>query len=148
MQTYSVEVVDWAEYLPVLRQIRTEVFIQEQQVPRELEWDDKDELALHVLARDGEDEPVGTGRLLATGQIGRMAVLRKCRSRGAGSAIMNKLMQLARERRYDHLFLNAQVEAIPFYRRFGFVEQGPEFMEAGIAHRKMVYLPGRETSAP
>ena len=135
---YSVRQVEWSEFIETLRDIRSVVFIIEQKVPRDLEWDDKDEHAVHVLARDHDGTAVGTGRLLESGQIGRMAVLKSHRQKGAGTAIMEKLMAIAQDRNLSGLFLNAQVDAIGFYRRFGFVETGDEFMEAGIPHKKMV----------
>ena len=141
--TYTVEQVEWLTFIDTLRAIRMEVFIVEQQVPQELEWDDQDELSVHVLALATDDKPVGTGRLLTTGQIGRMAVLKPYRHLGVGTAILHKLMQIAEVRGQTDLFLNAQVDAMGFYQRFGFVVQGPVFMEAGIPHRKMVCSPGK-----
>lgn len=146
INTVIVERVEWAEYIEILRDIRSEVFIIEQQVPRELEWDDFDETAVHVLARVAGEKPVGTGRLLASGQIGRMAVLKPYRRHGVGTAIMKELMRLATDLGWQPLFLNAQVDAIAFYRQFGFVAQDPEFMEAGIAHKKMILGTAGETS--
>lgn len=138
MDKYTVEPVAWRENLEMLRSIRTTVFVEEQHVPIEEEWDGQDEDALHVLALTHDRKPVGTARLLATGQIGRMAVLPEYRKLGIGSAMLTRLLEMAIEKNIGNLFLNAQVDAITFYKRLGFVERGEIFMEAGIKHRKMV----------
>ncbi len=120
--------------------IRIEVFVDEQHVPAEEELDDLDAVSVHVLARvDGE--PVGTGRLIPVddghGKIGRMAVRSAFRGRGVGAAIMERLMDAARERGMQSLSLSAQLHALGFYERFGFVAHGDVFHEAGIEHREM-----------
>ena len=138
MGNYTVEPVTWQDNLDILRGIRTTVFVEEQHVSIEEEWDGQDEDALHVLALTPDHKPVGTARLLASGQIGRMAVLQEYRKRGIGSAMLRRLLQIASDNNIDNLFLNAQVDAIEFYKRLGFIEQGEIFMEAGIKHRKMI----------
>ena len=138
MGNYLVEPVAWQENLDILRSIRTDVFVVEQHVPIEEEWDGLDEEALHVLALTPDRKPVGTARLLASGQIGRMAVLAEYRKQGIGSAMLRRLLEIASDNNIDNLFLNAQVDAIEFYKRLGFIEQGEIFMEAGIKHRKMI----------
>lgn len=138
MEKYTVEPVTWQDNLDILRNIRTTVFVNEQLVPIEEEWDGQDEDALHVLALANGRKPVGTARLLASGQIGRMAVLPEYRKQGIGSAMLIRLLEIASDNNIDNLFLNAQVDAIEFYKRLGFVEQGEIFMEAGIKHRKMI----------
>ena len=141
MDSYTVEPVSWQEHMDILRSIRTTVFVIEQNVSQEEEWDGRDEDAVHVLAKTHDTRPVGTARLLESGQIGRMAVLREYRNQGIGSAMLRRLLEIARQNNQGNLFLNAQIDAIGFYSRFGFVEKGEIFMEAGIAHRKMI-LPG------
>lgn len=113
------------------------MFIIEQQVPEELEWDDADTVSVHVLALDGEGKPIGTGRLLPDGHIGRMAVIREWRQRGVGSAILEWLMANARRQGFHALHLHAQTHALDFYARHGFIAHGGIFNEAGIPHRKM-----------
>jgi predicted GNAT family N-acyltransferase len=120
--------------------IRTEVFVVEQRVPPEEEMDELDRDAVHVLAwHDGT--PVATGRLIlgenGDARIGRMAVLRPHRRHGVGSAVLLKLMEIARERGVQRISLAGQLHAIPFYERFGFVARGDVFVEAGIEHRWM-----------
>ncbi len=128
----------WPSDAPAGMRIRKAVFVHELGVPPELEWDTRDPIALHLLADDGNSQPLGTARLLPDGQIGRMAVLARCRRWGIGSALLDTLIQTARSGRYPGLWLNAQNSAIPFYRRHGFRVQGSLFEEAGIPHRKMI----------
>jgi len=120
--------------------IRTDVFVVEQRVPPEEEMDELDRDAVHVLAwLDGA--PVATGRLILDAdehaKIGRMAVLQPHRRKGVGSAVLDKLMEIARERGVHTVSLAGQLHAIPFYERFGFVARGDVFVEAGIEHRLM-----------
>lgn len=134
---YKVMQVDWANEEQCLRHIRSAVFIKEQHVPEEMEWDEYDETCSHVLVHY-QEEAIATGRLLENGQIGRMAVLKKYRKQGVGSLVLNKLLTIARNKRLDNIFLNAQVEAIEFYKQFGFEEEGDVFDDAGIPHKRMV----------
>ena len=135
---FSIRTASWPEDLELLRRVRDQVFVIEQNVPLELEWDDQDEASQHVLALDANNKPIGTGRLLADGHIGRMAVLREWRGSGVGSALMKALMELGWQQGHHGLVLNAQVHAAPFYERFGFEKRGAEFDEAGIPHVEMV----------
>ncbi len=134
---YTVRPADWKTDRDKLRAVRHRVFVVEQRVPNALEWDGVDPLCRHALAEDDAGTPIGTGRLLPDGHIGRMAVLAEWRGRGVGSAILEHLMQAARSNGHREVTLNAQVHAIDFYRRFGFVPVGDEFEEAGIPHREM-----------
>lgn len=136
--SFKVSLARWPEDTDKLREVRETVFIQEQKVPAELEWDGIDAECIHALALDQDGSPVGTGRLLRDGHIGRMAVLREWRKLGVGSRMMELLMAEARRLHYPRLVLNAQVSAVPFYARFGFVTRGDEFEEAGIPHLEMV----------
>lgn len=111
--------------------------MREQQVPLELEWDEDDETALHALAEDETGNPVGTGRLTVDGHVGRMAVMKDWRGRGVGGAVLAWLTDAARSRGIAEIVLSAQVDAISFYRRFGYTEEGDDFMDAGIPHRRM-----------
>jgi predicted GNAT family N-acyltransferase len=123
-----------------IRRVRETVFISEQRVPRELEFDDRDPTCLHVLAFDGAT-PVGTGRLDLDygGKVGRVAVVATHRRAGVGSAVMERLHAIARERNHPRLWCNAQLTAVPFYERLGYVSSGPVFVEAGIDHLRMDY---------
>jgi predicted GNAT family N-acyltransferase len=132
----EVRVAVWPADAATLASIRRRVFVEEQGVPAELEWDGRDADCAHVLALVNRD-PVGTGRLMPTGKIGRLAVLASSRRHGVGSRMLRRLTELARERGLREVYLHAQVSALPFYAAHGFVAEGPEFEEAGIAHRRM-----------
>ena len=122
---------------PALKLVREQVFIREQHVPEELEWDEQDSNATHVVAYNDNDQVIGTARLLANGHIGRMAVLEAWRNKGAGTAMLEKLLMVARGQNLPKVFLHAQTSAIGFYERHGFKSRGEEFMDAGIPHRYM-----------
>jgi predicted GNAT family N-acyltransferase len=132
----AVHVVAYAAEREAIRHIRDQVFVIEQGVPSELEHDDQDSRAVHVLAFAGK-QPIGTGRITPEGKIGRMAVLADHRSSGAGGLILEELLAIARRAGHGEVFCTAQCHAIPFYERMGFVAEGPIFVEAGIEHRRM-----------
>jgi predicted GNAT family N-acyltransferase len=136
-QSCAVRLCNWDEARLEARRIRELVFVREQGVPFELEWDDQDSRCDHALAYAADGSLVGTGRLLPDGHIGRMAVLKEWRGRGVGALLLQALMEQARQRRHARVRLNAQAYAAGFYRRYGFEVAGPEFMEAGIAHVPM-----------
>jgi predicted GNAT family N-acyltransferase len=121
-----------------IRRVRATVFIAEQSVPLELEFDDRDGHCRHVLAFDG-DVAVGTGRLDLEygGKVGRVAVVATHRRSGVGKAIMLRLHEIAREARESRLWCHAQLTAVPFYKRLGYRIVGPNFVEAGIGHVRM-----------
>jgi len=120
-----------------LRRIRHDVFVREQGVPEALEWDGRDATCRHVVAHDDKGAAVGCGRLLPDGSIGRLAVERAWRSRGVGSAILSRLVDIARNAGFERVVLNARTDAEAFYARRGFAAAGPEFTEAGIRHLQM-----------
>lgn len=136
---------DDPEAMAAVHAIRHEVFVVEQDVPADLEWDGKDAGAVHALA-DG----AGTGRLLLgedaakknggdprTAVLGRLAVLRSARGNGTGARLVRALEDEARRLGLDGVYLEAQVHAIVFYERLGYTAFGAEFRDAGIAHRAM-----------
>ena len=139
MTKHTIRLGDWATLGLDATAIRFEVFVDEQKVPAEIELDDMDAVCLHAVAYDDFGAAIGTGRLLPDGHIGRMAVRQPGRGTGVGGAILSLLMQKARERGDAAVVLNAQTVAAPFYARHGFVQQGEEFAEAGIAHVEMAY---------
>jgi predicted GNAT family N-acyltransferase len=136
MEVHVVE-VDWATYADRLRRIRTVVFVHEQKVPEQEEWDGLDDDANHFLALDSAGRDVGCARLLPTGQIGRMAVLAHERGKGIGELLLAAAVAKAESRNMREVFLHAQTHAIGFYQRGGFVSFGDEYLEAGIPHRSM-----------
>ena len=136
-QHWTVSIIDWHTNSSELRKIRAEVFIEEQNVPLEEEWDGLDEKAIHLLAKAADGTAVGTARLLPNGQVGRMAVLKPYRKSGVGAALLKYIISWNQSQPRPPLFLHAQVHAIPFYQKLGFIAEGPEFMDANIAHREM-----------
>lgn len=130
---------DWKTHRDQLRAVRHEVFVEEQSVPEELEWDGEDDRAYHWLALD-EDKPVGTVRMLADGHIGRMAVLKAYRSQGIGEELLAHALHCAKKLNMREVWLHSQEQAIGFYEKFGFVVYGPQFMDAGIPHQSMRFL--------
>ncbi|HUW36854.1 MAG TPA: GNAT family N-acetyltransferase [Rhodocyclaceae bacterium] len=134
---FKVETGDWQALMARAKPLRFEVFVREQGVPQDLEWDAHDAESLHALALDAAGKAIGTGRLLADGHIGRMAVLPEWRHQGVGAALLRRLMEAAAAAGMRRLALNAQTRAAQFYARYGFAAEGPEFLEAGIPHISM-----------
>jgi predicted GNAT family N-acyltransferase len=135
---FGIDQGDWGKLSVPASEVREAVFVEEQKVPRDIELDEHDATSCHVVARDADGHAIGTGRLLLDGHIGRMAVVAGWRGKGVGRALLERLLEEARQKNQKHLALNAQTQACDFYRPFGFVEEGAEFMEAGIPHRAMV----------
>ena len=124
--------------------LRETVFVHEQGVRIEEEWDEWDAVSDHAIAFGVSGLAVGTGRLLppdpatpGEARIGRMAVLKESRGSGAGMALLDALVALAAARGLETLVLHAQTQALGFYQRCGFVTEGPEFIEANIPHFTM-----------
>jgi predicted GNAT family N-acyltransferase len=137
MSEFTVHIVNWHDAEPLLRAVREVVFMREQGVSAELEWDGLDEGCRHALALSAKGDAIGCGRITQDARIGRMAVLREWRGRKVGAALLEALLDEARSRPYAKVELSAQVQALPFYRRFGFEEEGEVFMDADMPHRKM-----------
>jgi predicted GNAT family N-acyltransferase len=134
---FTVSLVCWRDAEPLLKSIREAVFIREQGIPAELEWDGADESCRHALALTHQGDAVGCGRMSANGHIGRISVLPQWRKQKVGTAIMEALLDYARTHEYKQVDVDAQTYALPFYRSFGFAEQGKEFMDADLPHIKM-----------
>lgn len=145
---FTVKPIYWIASEKALRAIRNKVFIEEQGVPADLEWDGLDEHAYHVMAFAADGTPIGTGRLLQDAQIGRLAVLKEWRGKGVGGALLDILLVIANKMGYDEVRLHAQTRVLDFYLRRGFTAQGEEFMEAGIPHKLMVRTTADQTSWP
>jgi predicted GNAT family N-acyltransferase len=137
MPDFRILTTDWRSDRQRLSLIRRTVFIEEQGVPEELEWDADDAGAIHLLAVDGADTPIGCARLLPDGHIGRMAVLRAWRGKGVGGALIDAALAAARLSGLKLVRLSAQIHAAGFYARHGFVAEGDEYLEAGIPHVAM-----------
>lgn len=132
---------DWAALGQEAAQVRTAVFIQEQGIAPEDEWDETDLTALHAVACNQLGQAIGTGRLLrhneGVGRIGRMAVLQALRGTHVGQGLLEALMDAARQADYTEVMLHAQQSAEGFYQRQGFTPRGAYFDEVGIAHIEM-----------
>lgn len=135
----TIRTGDWATLGEDARIVRYAVFVVGQNIPVELEWDEMDASSLHAVAYDGTGRAIGTARLLPDHHIGRMAVLEQARRRGIGGLLLQAMLEAARQRGAREVVLNAQVAAMPFYRRHGFAEEGEEFLDAGIPHKCMRY---------
>jgi predicted GNAT family N-acyltransferase len=134
---FTVRLVGWSDAGDGLRSVRRAVFIVEQLIPEEMEWDEFDAVSRHAIAEDAAGAAIGCGRLLPDGHIGRLAVVSAWRGRGVGGALLERLVDLARARGHARAILNAQTQAMPFYARHGFVAEGEEYLEARIPHRTM-----------
>jgi predicted GNAT family N-acyltransferase len=145
---FKVRLADWARDEPALRALRTRVFVEEQSVPEDEEWDGLDPECTHAVAELPTGEAIGTGRLHPTGKIGRMAVLAEWRGQWVGAAILRRLLNEAAQLGLETVYLHGQVPVLDFYARFGFVAEGPEFDEAGIPHRLMRLRLPRTQPAP
>ena len=137
----EVRVGDWAMLGRDASALRTAVFVEEQRIPAEMEWDAADAECVHAVAYNRLGLPLATGRLLqhvpGVAKIGRMAVSQAVRSSGVGREVLDALMKAARARGDHEVLLHAQTSAAPFYARAGFTPRGAEFEEAGIPHVEM-----------
>jgi len=135
-----IELLPWNEARAHAEPIRLTVFVGEQGVPPELEMDERDASCLHAIAFLG-GRAAGTGRLLPDGHIGRMAVLKEFRGKGVGGAVLEKLMEAAKQRGDREVVLSAQLHAAAFYGAHGFKAFGKVYEEAGIPHQDMRRAP-------
>lgn len=134
---YYIEPADYQADFDDLQAVRTAVFVDEQGIAPEQEFDELDRVCHHMLARDSQRLAIGTARITAQGQIGRLAVLRAWRGQGVGSSLLRMLIEKARGLRLSGVYAHAQLSAMAFYQKAGFVAEGEVFMEAGIPHRLM-----------
>ena len=147
---YAVRVAEDPADLEACFAVRKEVFVGEQGVPEDLEYDAHDAGAVHVLAVREDGVPLGTGRLLhgeaaagqnggetSAGSLGRLAVAKEARGLGVGAALVRAIEDAARARGLTAVDLHAQTHALGFYERLGYRAYGPEYLEAGIPHRAM-----------
>ncbi|NBT33999.1 MAG: GNAT family N-acetyltransferase [Betaproteobacteria bacterium] len=135
-QGRTLRVGDWMSLQNEARIVREVVFVREQGVPAADEWEQADAYCRHVTVTH-EDEVLATGRLMPDGRLGRMAVLAAHRREGLGREVLNALLHEGRRLGLRAFYLHAQVHAIAFYERAGFVAVGSDFDECGMAHRLM-----------
>ena len=133
-KNWTVELGNWYQLQASAAPIRLEVFVHEQRVPLEEEIDALDAACVHAVAFDGQGVALATGRLLPDGHIGRMAVLKWARGQGLGSAVLEALVNHARNKGFSEVVLSAQTHAKGFYLRHGFVQEGEEYFDANILH--------------
>lgn len=127
--------------LAAAKSVRLRVFVDEQGVPPEIEMDEYDSAAVHVICLL-EEEAVGTGRLVEMPdgmKLGRVAVMPEHRDRGFGALIVKRLLDMAARSSHLPVYANVQVSAVGFYEKLGFKSVGPHFSEAGIEHVRMIW---------
>ncbi|NKG34540.1 GNAT family N-acetyltransferase [Acinetobacter junii] len=133
---FRVQSGHWDKLEQDAKFIRKQVFIIEQNIPEEEEWDDQDMISDHFVVYD-QDQPIATARLIQNNSVGRVAVLKTYRGQGIGRMIMLEIIQLAHQQDRTFLQLSSQVHAISFYEKLGFSIQGDAYDECGIPHIKM-----------
>jgi len=134
---FSVKYGSWDQLQQDAKLIRKLVFISEQNIPEQDEWDDLDAISQHFVVYD-QSQPIATARLLANNSVGRVAVLKAYRGQGIGRLIMLEIIAYAQAQKRPNLQLSSQVHAISFYEKLGFSIQGDEYDECGIPHIEMV----------
>ncbi|KXZ65163.1 putative N-acetyltransferase YjcF [Acinetobacter venetianus] len=134
---FSVKQGSWDQLQQDAKLIRELVFISEQNIPEQDEWDDQDAISQHFIVYD-HNQPIATARLLANNSVGRVAVLKAYRGQGIGRLIMLEIIAYAQAQKRPSLQLSSQVHAISFYEKLGFSIQGDEYDECGIPHIEMV----------
>ncbi|WP_329340188.1 GNAT family N-acetyltransferase [Streptomyces sp. NBC_00663] len=150
LPSYTVRVAEDPADREMCFAVRKQVFVVEQGVPEDLEYDAYDAVAVHVLAVRDDGVALGTGRLLhgsqaaekvggdlTLGSLGRLAVAEEARGLGVGVALVRAIEDAARARGLAAVDLHAQTHALGFYERLGYEAYGPEYLEAGIAHQGM-----------
>lgn len=135
ISSFYIEPANYAVDFEELRYVRNLVFVEEQQIPPDLEFDELDRQCHHFIARDAKCRPIGTGRLSPEGKIGRMAVLQKWRRQRVGESLLHAIIGKARNLDLTLVTANAQLTALGFYEKVGFSKEGETFMEAGIPHQ-------------
>ena len=135
----KVEIVQWIDEHESLTMIRQKVFIEEQKVTSQLEWDGMDEEAIHFLAFKNE-KAIGCARAFVIKnhmQLGRMAVLKAYRGEDVGTALIEKAITTAKLNQLSAIYISAQCHAIDFYKKFGFEVTSDIYLDAEILHRDM-----------
>jgi predicted GNAT family N-acyltransferase len=140
LKNVKITQVQWLEAEKQLSKVRTVVFIDEQYVPVNLEWDDLDATAQHLLAVNDANEPIACARILNNGSIGRMAVLKAWRGLGVGSALLKRAIEIHQQHGTQNITLSAQVHAITFYEKAGFEVISQPYLDANIQHVDMRLL--------
>ena len=139
MSQFTIRTGRWDELQNDAKLIREQVFIQEQQIAVEDEWDAEDAVSVHFVIYD-QDQPIATARLLKNNSVGRVAVLKSHRGLGIGKLLMQQIIQQAKHEQREFLKLSSQVHAIQFYAGLGFKVEGEQYLDCGIPHIEMRLL--------
>ena len=115
----SIRMANWSSEEAIVKNIRDKVFVKEQGVDKNIEWDGEDYKCFHILAEQ-KGSAIGTARLMPSGKIGRVAVLQEYRNQGIGGKIIEFTINLAKQMAYEKIYLYAQVQTTDFYRKYGF----------------------------
>ena len=139
MRDKSISIIEtnWSEHSDEITDIRNIVFVQEQCVPKNIEMDGKDVDCNHFLICK-KNEPIGTARLQSNGKIERVSILKPERKKGLGTKLMEFIINSAKKKELEKIYLHSQMDSIDFYKSLGFKEKGGMFQEAGINHVLMV----------
>lgn len=140
--SYKLQSGSWDELEQDAKQIRKAVFVIEQQIPEQEEWDAQDALSLHFVVYVPDQhlnlvQPIATARLLKNNSIGRVAVLKQYRGQGVGCLIMQKVIEQAKIEQREYVELSSQVHAVAFYESLGFIKEGEVYLDCGIPHIDM-----------
>jgi len=133
-----VSEVCFNHYKPQITQIRNTIFVQEQNVPKDLEWDELDNTATHFIIESDQNNLIAYARLLPSGKLGRVAVIKQYRRQGIGNLLMTAIIEKAAKLGIETLRISAQVAVINFYTQLGFHLTSDIYLEAGIEHRTML----------
>lgn len=140
MHAITIQILSWKEAEAKLKYIRTQVFMLEQGVSADQEWDGLDQDAIHLLLRNEKNQAIGCARILNHDHIGRMAVLKQWRHQGCGKALMKAAIAYCCEQQTKVIHLSAQVDAINFYQKLGFEICSNVYMDANIPHQDMRFI--------
>jgi len=140
MKHFEIRNAQWPQDADSVRAVRQQVFVIEQGIDPAMEWTGDDDKFLSVVAFDADQNPIGTGRVSIsadTATIGRMAVLKQWRGHGVGASILSRLVEIGKAEGANKFELSAQVTAIAFYQKHGFIASGAVYWDANIEHRNM-----------
>jgi len=136
--SYSVSRVKWEQAAPLLKNIREKVFVCEWRIPKHLEFDQNDQTAFHMLICDDiTQEPIATGRILASGEISRIAVLMSFRRLDMDKIVLQGLFKIAKELNLDEVFIHSPLDTVEYFAKHHFLTVGSVFMEAGMPRQRM-----------
>ncbi len=143
----KIRIADWRLDGPSLKALRQRIFIQDLDIPENLEWDGRDSAAIHLLAENPEGEAIGSARLLQQGQASRIGVLPEWRGKGVGTLLTQALLEIANDHHMPHIFLYAHQNTLPFYQALGFAAEGGIQLMAGMPHQLLTRKVETQTTA-